>query len=448
MKNPIFAFAFALFALMGLSACDPDPDFTPVLNNANYDCPDTVWEQDRYVPVTWDQAPTFIRNFVNDNYQGITPALVIREESDPNDYEVYLRAQNFWISLEFEDGRLEQNGAVGSYLEELPQAILDCINSNWPGATIQLFYAEADGDIDVYILYQGFVYELDFERSSGGNNQGNPTDSSGTTACNFEQSDQYQPLEINNLSNSIREYLNANFPGQNPALILRELDDNDTEIYLLENQRWRSLEFEGNNLVRNQIEGDFVAQIPDWITNCVQQSFPGATIELIYRDEDGDFDVYILYQGFIYELDFDHHSSGGNPGNPSGPSNPGLCAIEQEGQYQPLEINNLSNSIREYLNANFPGQNPALILRELDDNDTEIYLLENQRWRSLEFEGNNLVRNQIEGDFVAQIPDWITNCVQQSFPGATIELIYRENDGDYTIYVRTGSIIREITLEV
>lgn len=302
MKHSILSMAFAMFSITGLYSCDPDPDFTPVLDTTNFDCPTTVWEQDRYVPVSWDQAPAYIRNFVTGNYQGITPALVLREEADPNDYEVYLQAQNFWISIEFENGNLEQNGAVGSYLEELPQAILDCISSNWPGATIQLFYTEADGDIDVYILYQGFIYELDFERSSSGNNQGNPSDTSGTATCNLEQDGQYQPLEFNNLSAAIREYLNANFPGQNPALILRELDDNDTEIYFLENERWRSLEFEGNNLVRNQIEGNLVAQIPAWITNCVQQAFPGATIELIYRENDGDYTIYIRSGSTIREI--------------------------------------------------------------------------------------------------------------------------------------------------
>ena len=37
---------------------------------------------------------------------------------------------------------------------------------------------------------------------------------------------------------------NVNFPTQNPGLILRELNDSDTEVYLLENQRRQALEYE------------------------------------------------------------------------------------------------------------------------------------------------------------------------------------------------------------
>ena len=300
MKNSIFLFALVILSLLSFTSCDPDPDFTPNTSNSNYDCPDSISEQARYIPMPWDQAPELIRNFVNNNYPGITPTMIKVDDTDPNDYEVYLRAQNMWISLEFEDGRLEQNRVVGFFLDNLPEDILNCINTRWPNAIIQLSYVEADGDIDVYILYQGFIYELDFDRSSlGNNNSGNPA---GPANCTLEQEDQYQPLTFGNLSGAIQQYLNSNFPGQNPALMLRETDDNDTEVYILENQQWRSLEFEGNNLVRNSIEGNYIEQIPDWISNCIQQAFPNSSVQLIYRENDGDYTIYILTGTTIREI--------------------------------------------------------------------------------------------------------------------------------------------------
>jgi hypothetical protein len=46
-----------LLSILCLS-CNPDSDFSPPINPADqFDCPVTLQENDRYVPVNWNQAP-------------------------------------------------------------------------------------------------------------------------------------------------------------------------------------------------------------------------------------------------------------------------------------------------------------------------------------------------------------------------------------------------------
>lgn len=285
-----------------LTACYEDQDLIPSTPlSTSYTCAESAAEQERYLPVSWDAAPAYIRAYVADNYPGLQPALVIRDESDADDYEVYVLTQAGWLSLHFDDGLRESTEQPGSLLALLPNEIVNCINDRFPGASIEHFYTDWEGDVEVYILYQGFIFELDFDRIGGGAWPGG-NDTTTTLSCLFEQESVYQLVAFENLPTAIRQYLSANYPDRTPALILKELDDQDWEVYIKDNQRWRSIEFEGNSVVSNRLEGHYLAQTPASLTACIQQAFPSAGVQLVYRENDGDYTSYLLINGLVREV--------------------------------------------------------------------------------------------------------------------------------------------------
>lgn len=282
-----------------LTACYDEQDLIPTVNTS-YTCAESAAEQERYLPVNWDAAPAYIRTYVADNYPGLQPALVILDETDTDDYEVYVRSQSGWISLHFDDGRWERTEQPGSLLPLLPDAIVNCINDRFPGASIAHFYTDWEGDVEVYILFQGFIFELDFDRTGGVWPGG--SDTTGSLSCLFEEEGLYQPVAFASLPAGIRQYLTANYPDLTPALILKELDEQEWEVYLKDNQRWRSLEFEGNNVVSNRLEGHYLSQTPASLAACIQQAFPSAGLQLVYRENDGDYTAYLLINNLIREV--------------------------------------------------------------------------------------------------------------------------------------------------
>jgi hypothetical protein len=292
--------ALSLLVLI-LISCNPEVDFSPQIPPSTpYACPASLPESDRYMAVDWHQAPAYIRNYVSEYYPGITPALVIRDESDPDDYEVYIRMQAWWMVLSFEDGSRRSYEAAGFFLDALPNAVFDCLASRFPGAVPIHYYAEYDGDLTVYIQYQGVIYELDIDRSSQDSGLGNPA------SCNAEEEDRYLPLDIQQLSLAIRQQLQSAFPNQAPFLILRELDDNDTSLYFLDNNQWRYLEFEGNSLTESTIEGTYVEQMPDWLSACLEAAYPDAELRLVYREYDGDYTVYVYDGQHVREIHYEN----------------------------------------------------------------------------------------------------------------------------------------------
>jgi hypothetical protein len=285
-----------------LTACYDEQDLIPSTPGSNsYTCAESAAEQERYLPVSWDAAPAYVRNYVADNYPGLQPALVILDETDADDYEVYVLSQSGWISLHFDDGRWERTEQQGSLLALLPNEIVNCINDRFPGASIEHFYTDWEGDVEVYILFQGFIFELDFDRIGGGAWPGG-SDTTGNLSCLFEEEGHYQPVAFTSLPAGIRQYLTANYPALTPALILKELDEQEWEVYLKDNQRWRSLEFEGNNVVSNRLEGHYLPQTPLSLAACIQQAFPSASPQLVYRENDGDYTAYLLINGLIREV--------------------------------------------------------------------------------------------------------------------------------------------------
>ena len=293
---------WSLLLSTSLTACYDEQDLIPSTPaNTAYTCAESTLEQERYLPVSWDAAPGYIRAYVADNYAGIQPALVMRDETDADDYEVYVLSQSGWLSLHFDDGRWESTEQPGSLLALLPDAIVNCINDRFPGASIEHYYTDWEGDVEVYILYQGFIFELDFDRIGGGVLP-DGSDTTGSLSCFFEEEGQYQPVAFASLPAGIRQYLSTNYPGQTPALILKELDDQEWEVYLKDNQRWRSIEFEGNNVVSNRLEGHYLPQTPTALAACIQQAFPSAGIQLVYRENDGDYTAYLLINNSVREV--------------------------------------------------------------------------------------------------------------------------------------------------
>ena len=285
-----------------LTACFDEQDLIPSSPvNTSYTCAENTLEQERYLPVEWDATPAYIRTYVADNYPGIQPALVLRDETDADDYEVYVLLQSNWLSLHFDDGRWEDTEQTGSLLALLPDAIINCINDRFPGASIEHYYTDWEGDVEVYVLYQGFIFELDFDRIGGGVWPGG-TDTTGTLSCFFEVEDQYQLVAFTSLPAGIRQYLSTNYPDMTPALVLKELDHQDWEVYLRDNQRWRTIEFEGNNVVSNRLEGFYLPQTPAPLQACIQQSFPSADVQLVYRENDGDYTAYLLIDNLVREI--------------------------------------------------------------------------------------------------------------------------------------------------
>jgi hypothetical protein len=197
--------ALSLLVLI-LISCDPEVDFSPQISpSAPYTCPASLPESDRYISVDWHQAPAYIRNYVVEHYPGITPALVIREVSDPDDYEVYIRMQAWWMVLSFENGSRRPYEAAGFFLDALPNAVFDCLSSRFPGAVPIHYYAEYDGDLTVYIQYQEVVYELDIDRFSQDSGSGNPA------SCNAKEEDRYLPPDIQQRSPAIRQQMGAGY---------------------------------------------------------------------------------------------------------------------------------------------------------------------------------------------------------------------------------------------
>lgn len=133
---------------------------------------------------------------------------------------------------------------------------------------------------------------------------------------------------------------------------------------------------------------------------------------------------------------------------PSLPANTSYACTEntlEQERYLPVNWDAAPAYIRAYVADNYSGLTPALVLKELDDQEWEVYLKDNQRWRSIEFEGNNVVSNRLEGFYLPQTPAPLMACIQQSFPSANLQLAYRENDGDYTAYLLINNLVREIS---
>ncbi len=121
----------------------------------------------------------------------------------------------------------------------------------------------------------------------------------------IDDNDRHKPINTDDLPGYVRNHLDKNFPGVKIGVAFIDDDEDDIDVYILQGERWRELEFDDDKFGGFEDEGKSVGNLSKSVTDCIENRFKGAKIQLAYLEDDDDLVVYILHNNRIIELDFE-----------------------------------------------------------------------------------------------------------------------------------------------
>jgi hypothetical protein len=121
----------------------------------------------------------------------------------------------------------------------------------------------------------------------------------------IDDNDRHAPVKLEDLPADVKTYLDKNFPGLKIGVAFIDDDEDNLDVYVLQGDRWRELEFDKDGFEGFEDEGISVGVLPKNIVDCIEQRFPGAVMQIAYLKDDDDLAVYILHNNKLIQLKFD-----------------------------------------------------------------------------------------------------------------------------------------------
>ena len=271
-----------------LAACSKDDD-----DNSNSDDSSQV-QTVTFLSVSSGNYPADIDTYVSNNYPNDSIDEVYKEDlsNGTSKYEVELSSD---IELYFDAngnylGMDDDNDSVS--LSNLPQSIKDYVNNNHSGESIVKAELEMEDGQDVYEVYLSNGMELYFD----------------TNGNYLSMDDDNSHINISALPQSIKDYINTNYP--NATILYAEKDyDDGQKAYEVKLDNGMELEFDSNgNLLSSDDDNVPTSQLPQAIIDYVNNNHPNNTIkeaeiefedgQKMYKVElDNDMELYFDMNG-------------------------------------------------------------------------------------------------------------------------------------------------------
>lgn len=271
-----------------LAACSKDDD-----DNSNSDDSSQV-QTVTFLSVSSGNYPADIDTYVSNNYPNDSIDEVYKEDlsNGTSKYEVELSSD---IELYFDAngnylGMDDDNDNVS--LSNLPQSIKDYVNNNHSGESIVKAELEMEDGQDVYEVYLSNGMELYFD----------------TNGNYLSMDDDNSNINISALPQSIKDYINNNYP--NATILYAEKDyDDGQKAYEVKLDNGMELEFDSNgNLLSSDDDNVPTSQLPQAIIDYVNNNHPNNTIkeaeiefedgQKMYKVElDNDMELYFDMNG-------------------------------------------------------------------------------------------------------------------------------------------------------
>lgn len=271
-----------------LAACSKDDD-----DNSNSDDSSQV-QTVTFLSVSSGNYPADIDTYVSNNYPNDSIDEVYKEDlsNGTSKYEVELSSD---IELYFDAngnylGMDDDNDNVS--LSNLPQSIKDYVNNNHSGESIVKAELEMEDGQDVYEVYLSNGMELYFD----------------TNGNYLSMDDDNSHINISALPQSIKDYINNNYP--NATILYAEKDyDDGQKAYEVKLDNGMELEFDSNgNLLSSDDDNVPTSQLPQAIIDYVNNNHPNNTIkeaeiefedgQKMYKVElDNDMELYFDMNG-------------------------------------------------------------------------------------------------------------------------------------------------------
>jgi uncharacterized membrane protein YkoI len=206
----------------GISNYDVELDNSNELffdDNGNY-----IGMDDDNININSSELPSQIIDYINNNYPDNQIVKAEKEFEDGtqvyeitlnNGFELYFTLDGTFLELEYDNSYIST--------DDVPQAILDYISTNYPDASILFIEKDIEDGVVEYEVYLDNGLELDFDANG-----------------NFSSSDDNY-IPITDLPQSIIDYVETNYPNntideaeiefENGQEVYKVELDNDIELY-------------------------------------------------------------------------------------------------------------------------------------------------------------------------------------------------------------------------